>query len=175
MLFPKAFLAIMKISVQIITGLILFLFSCREEQATSVVQSQNSVSLDTVHIPDYSSEREYDIDKRLNDCCADSSTNYGMKMCTRLAIKEWESEMDKYYTLLLDALSGESKAALIESQNIWKRYSEKELLLNHAIYNQLDGTIWGLISIEQTMNKVKERALHLKTYYKMLKGEGLKG
>ena len=156
-------------------GLALIFCSCSEEQEPNIVVPQNFETVDSICPSEQTDEFKYEIDQRLSDCCADSSSNYGMKMCTFQAIDEWEYEMDKYYNLLLDTLSGESKDALIESQNIWKEYSDKELKLNHSVYNQLDGTIWGLISLGQTMDKIKERALHLKTYYEMLTGEGLKG
>ena len=164
----------MKNTIHIVMGLALILCCCTEKQEPNIVIPQNSETVDSFETTELANEFEYEIDKRLSNCCADSSSNYGMKMCTLQAISEWESEMDKYYELLLNTLNGESKAALIESQNIWKEYSEKELKLNHSVYNQLDGTIWGLTSLGQTMDKIKERTLHLKRYYNMLTGEGLK-
>lgn len=152
-----------------------FITACNQKSNNKILVDQKLPSPPIELTKESNSEYKYEIDEILEICCTDSSSNFDIKKCTVAAINNWEIEMNKYYELLFGILNGDSKLKLIESQKVWELYSQKELKLNHAIYNLQDGTIWGLISLEQTMEKIKERALHLKTYYDMITGEGLKG
>lgn len=171
----------MKTKILIVIILPIYLLACNVSKQSNIT-SYNSEKIQSDTLTEFNSsnlnytqdEFEYVIDRRLDQCIIDNSSNYGMKTCTLNAITEWESEMIKYYDLLKDTLIEGSKNALVKSQQEWEKYSQSELELNHSIYNQLEGTLWSLISIGQTLSKIKERALQLKDYYEALSGEAAK-
>ena len=123
----------------------------------------------------FSNSSPFEIDQKCSDCCALNSSNPEMKTCTLQGIKDWESEMNKYFNLLRDTLEFDNKKRLIVVQDAWVKFAQKELEFNINLYSKLDGTIWGLLALGETMEKFKTRALQLKAHYDSLTGEILKG
>lgn len=118
---------------------------------------------------------EFDIDKRWNDCIEENSCTVCFEECSVRAIKEWRSEMNKYYTLLLDSLDKPSKEKLILSQTKWLEFSELELQFSNEFYGNMDGTIWNGIGLNESKEKIKNRALNLKAHYNAITGDAVRG
>jgi|GEM_PF-5708246 len=159
----------MKNTLIILIILFLALCSCSGDKSCPDITTSN-ISADTVSIITEKNDTiamvfDYEIDQKCSDCCAINFTTYGMKKCAFQAIEEWEAEMNKYYSLLLDILETKTKDKLIKAQGSWQEFSLMELQLNRELYGKMDGADWVQIGIGQTMDKVKNRALELKAYY----------
>lgn len=110
------------------------------------------------------------IDIRLKQCL-DSGNNqstFGMARCTFDAGKQWDQELNKYYGLLMSALSPEGKIKLKDSQRLWISYRDKEIEFAQTLYYNLEGTVWRIAFAERSMELTKQRALELKAYYQDL-------
>lgn len=107
------------------------------------------------------------IDIRLTACLdsTENQTTVGMIGCTVRAESLWDAEMNKYYNLLRKVLSPEEMEKLKASQIKWLAYRDAEFSAAGTIYNDMQGTMWGIIETETCLDIVKQRALNLKAYY----------
>jgi len=167
-----------------LTKIIIFLFSfflaasCNHEPSKSRDSSiQNSPNEKPKNSTEDSSEVivDNDIDKRFNDCIADNGSTMGMLDCYDIAIEEWTKEMNKYYNLLLRNLNKTERKKLILAQSKWLEFSELELQFNNEFYGNMDGSIWPIIGLNETMEKVKNRALNFKAHYGAITGDAIRG
>jgi uncharacterized protein YecT (DUF1311 family) len=145
---------------KIIITAFLFFIASQQKKTENVVLKKDSF--------------EYVIDKRFNDCIEDNGCTVCIEECTIRAIKEWRAEMNKYYTLLLEKLDKSSKEKLILSQTKWLEFSELELQFSNEFYGAMDGTIWNGVGLEQSKEKIKSRALNLKSHYDALTGDAVR-
>jgi uncharacterized protein YecT (DUF1311 family) len=116
----------------------------------------------------HAQSNEHPVDVR-NVACHDidsNQTTYGMMECESLASEEWKVEMNKYYNLLLDTLSGESSVLLKQSQEAWIEYNKKENLFSSSLYySDMEGTMWRVVNAGRLKDIIRKRALDLKEYY----------
>jgi uncharacterized protein YecT (DUF1311 family) len=107
------------------------------------------------------------IDISLKACLdsAENQTTVGMVGCTAEAERLWDAEMNKYYKLLQGMLSQAEMAKLKASQIKWLEFRDAEFSTSSMIYNDLQGTMWRIVSMDTEMQVVKQRALGLKSYY----------
>lgn len=113
-------------------------------------------------------KEEHPIDQWCLECLDQDSnwTTVGMIQCEAQALEKWQQEMDKFYQLLLDSLSEESATVLMKAQEAWLVYAEEEKHFSSQLYyNEMDGTMWRVISAGRISSIYRERALALKEYY----------
>ncbi len=111
---------------------------------------------------------ENPIDKKLNECIAKDWTTAGMSNCTYEAQDRWDTEMNKYYKLLLGILGKEERELLRQAQRVWLKFRDAELAVIKTIYPE-QGTSFSNMRSADCMSIVKDRALQLKVYYELIK------
>jgi len=124
-----------------------------------------------VSVPPLSAQpSEHPIDKRLGECIKKDSTTAGMNNCADEACKQWDTELNKYYKLLMGVLSKEQKQQLKDSQIAWLKYRDLETKFRTDALLSRQGTIYSNLAAAEAMDIVKQRALELKSLYDTLKG-----
>lgn len=115
---------------------------------------------------------EYPIDEFEKECIKKDSTTAGMANCTYEAQKKWDSELNKYYKMLLSLLDNKDRNQLRESQRIWLDFRNAEFKTIKSFYEKMEGTMFISMRSANYLSIVKERALQLKEYYELLKESG---
>ncbi len=115
-------------------------------------------------------KNEKSIDKIESNCLNKSEiSNAEMCNCTIKARESWDKELNKYYGLLKTKLPKEAFEILKESQKQWINYRDKEYLFISKFYYEVkEGTMWFAVAENKKKEIVKERALELEEYYRML-------
>ena len=109
------------------------------------------------------------IDIEYKQCLDDSTTTDGMRRCAAVAMQKWDSELNKYYKLLMENISTERQAMLREAQREWIQYRDKEFaFINGYYFEEKQGTMWYPVADGEKMKMVKRRALELKDFYETL-------
>jgi len=126
-----------------------------------------------VTVPIFGQEKDtykHPIDIELEKChdTGANHTTYGMVQCEVTAREEWEKEMEKYYSMLMNILNKEEKEKLMSAQMQWLEFKEKELDFSGTTYFNMQGTMWQIVAASRSCEVVKQRALDLSGYYKML-------
>ncbi|MFP5471437.1 MAG: lysozyme inhibitor LprI family protein [Bacteroidia bacterium] len=118
----------------------------------------------------YSQDKKHTIDIELEHCLSlDSNmTTSDMMNCAIITRDAWEKEMNKYFELLLSILTSEQQNQLNLSQQKWIEFKEEEFELSNKIYNEIEGTMWRLVAIDNQSNIFKKRAIELISYYENL-------
>ena len=111
---------------------------------------------------------EHPIDKKLTECIAKDYSTAGMSNCTYEAQDNWDTEMNKYYKLLLEVLREEEKELLRQAQKAWLKFRDAEFEVIKTIY-PTDATVFSNIRSADSMAIVKDRALQLKAHYEMIR------
>jgi uncharacterized protein YecT (DUF1311 family) len=114
--------------------------------------------------------KKHPIDIKCEQCLkADANlTTAGMIKCEIIALKEWDTELNKYYKSLMTTLSPEAKEKLKAAQIKWLDYRDTEILFSHKMYADLKGTMFLVISAGRITEITRQRALDLKAYYDTL-------
>lgn len=106
------------------------------------------------------------IDRQESACKQDAKTLEDWTKCTYIASRAWNSEVDKYYSLLYKKLTGEDKTNLFEDQKYWTMYKNYEIKILNSLYNKDFETKERLIfRSNQKRDLVKNRAEALRMYY----------
>ncbi len=106
------------------------------------------------------------IDKDESVCKENAKTLEEWSKCTYNALKAWNREVDKYYSLLYKKLTGDAKTALFEDQKYWTMYKNNEIKVINSLYNANYETKDRLIfRADQKKNLAKSRAEALRLYY----------
>lgn len=115
-------------------------------------------------------KNENSIDKTELKCLEKKDiSNVEMCNCTIKARESWDKELNKYYGLLKTKLSKEAFEVLKESQKQWISYRDKEYLFIAKFYYEVnEGTMWYAVAENKKKEIVKERAIELEEYYRML-------
>ncbi len=115
---------------------------------------------------------KHPIDKTLSECMDNSKCiKSKMKDCLVSASDKWESEIDKYYSLLMEILPDESKEALKKSQDAWVKFRNLEFETIPDIYRGIIGSFQGPTFLGHKITILKARALELQAYYEQTKDE----
>ncbi|MFH7003649.1 lysozyme inhibitor LprI family protein [Flavobacterium bizetiae] len=89
--------------------------------------------------------------------------------CTIKAQKDWDKELNKYYSMLKTKLSKEDFEVLKNSQKQWISYRDKEFLFISKYFLEIkQGTMWYPIAQGKKKEIIKLRVAELKNYYEML-------
>ena len=106
------------------------------------------------------------IEKALEDCLKkEDYTTAGMSKCVDDSRNEWNKEIDKYLTLLKDALPEDKYNLLQTSQEKWEEYKEAEWNLLEKTLQEKDGTMYVNIISGDKANIVEKRAKDLSELY----------
>ena len=113
------------------------------------------------------SEDKHPVDIKLEKCLAIdiNSTTAGMVSCAEIAREDWDIELNKYYTLLMNALEEDAKAKLRKSQVKWIEFRDLEYEFSNEMHYGMQGTMWIFIAAFRRYEIVKARAIELKSYY----------
>lgn len=104
-------------------------------------------------------ENTHTIDSFLKQCMERDPSTFGTVACIRKAGEMWEKELNRNYTLLLAALSGNAKKNLIKAQKKWLKYREAEIRYTAEFYGSLQGTMYRIFAADRVMSITRERAL----------------
>ena len=113
-------------------------------------------------------EDTYSIDKSEQEALDKAISTSDMVDATYEALKQWESEMDKYYNKLIKVLSKEAQEAFKESQEAWVEFRDAEFKAVVGLRDGLQGTMHIPIAASNEKEIIKQRALTLKWYYQYL-------
>jgi len=115
-------------------------------------------------------KEKHPIDLTLEECHSIDSnqTTYGMMECEATAQEEWDSEMNKYYKLLMEVLKPEEKEKLKAAQRQWIVYRDNEKDFATTMYYNMEGTMWRVVAAGRLTEIIRARALELKGYYEVL-------
>ena len=91
-----------------------------------------------------------------------------MVRCNDIAHKQWDRELNKNYQTLMRELKPAGKPLLRSAQLNWIKYRDNEFKLIDSIYDDIQGTMYIPMRIEEKMQIVKERALALASRVDML-------
>lgn len=106
------------------------------------------------------------IDRQESTCKEKAKTLEEWTKCTYLASREWNKEVDKYYSLLYKKLPESDKNTLFEDQKYWNMYKNYEIRLLNSLYDKDNETKERLLfRTNQKRDIVKHRAESLRMYY----------
>ena len=111
------------------------------------------------------------IDKRLQKAIDRDISTANMKKAGRMALGEWEQELEKYYSGLIKELNDNEKVFLEKSQKDWQEYRKSEIEFFDALYGTMRGSMFSTLKVNGRMELVKQRALELKRYYDLVMEE----
>jgi len=112
---------------------------------------------------------KHPIDKLLDECLDKNPSTKGMCECGEEALKQWDTELNKYYKLLMGILEKNSKKRLVESQLVWLKFRDSEFKFIEEGYFRDVGSYIGPTKISNKVDIVKARTLELKEYYDTVK------
>ena len=112
--------------------------------------------------------RQHPIDKALEICTEKNPHTGGMVSCTETAYKKWDQELNKNYQTLMSKLKPAGKQLLRAAQLSWIRYRDNEFKLIDSIYDDIPGTMYIPMRVDEKMQIVKQRALALSSHVDML-------
>lgn len=117
----------------------------------------------------YASNLSY-IDKKESHAINNNKTGDTDKMlkATNSAQMDWNKELNKYYKLLLQNLSGQDKQDLINSQKAWESYKQYQIRLTNNTILNMQGTMYINVAGGCRREIIKQRALELKQMYTVL-------
>jgi uncharacterized protein YecT (DUF1311 family) len=118
-----------------------------------------------IFVPRVYAEKQHPIDNELT-MCMDKSKGITAEMvkCGDEAYKKWDSELNRYYGLLMKVLGDDAKKKLKESQIAWLKFRDLEFDFIPQYFTD-PGSYQGPAIAEHKMDIVKARTLELKSYY----------
>lgn len=112
--------------------------------------------------------RKHPIDEALEICTEKDPSTAGMVRCTDIGYKKWDQELNKNYRTLMSKLKPAGKQLLKSAQLSWVTYRDAEFKLIDSIYDDIQGTMYISMRIDEKMQIVKQRALALASHVDML-------
>lgn len=106
------------------------------------------------------------IEKKLEKCLGEVTTNSGVRSCLYSAWKDWDEELNRVYKALMQHLSKESKLKLKLSQRAWLKHRDLEIEFLSGMFSEdkFMGTIYSVISLDYKVEVIKKRTLMLQVY-----------
>jgi uncharacterized protein YecT (DUF1311 family) len=111
------------------------------------------------------------IEKRCQQCMDKDGSTAGMTECNEKEYNEWDAELNKNYNALMKILDNKQKAALKTSQLEWLKFRDLEFATSLAIYEKMDGTMYIPMSVASRTRVVRDRAIQLLNYYRLMREE----
>ncbi|NOR45326.1 MAG: DUF1311 domain-containing protein [Candidatus Delongbacteria bacterium] len=109
-------------------------------------------------------QKEHRLDDVYKECCNKQHGDYGALSCAIDVSKEWNKEMNKYYTGLMNVLDTNAQEDLRLAQEQWTRYRDLEYKFSNSLHD-MQGTMYLRLRALRSMRIVRARALELKSYY----------
>lgn len=131
-----------------------------------VLLAITSVSFAQEEVP--KKKKEHPIDQRMKECIEKDYSDSAMTQCVWNALEEWDAELNKNYKKLMSLLPEDGKQALRKAQREWIKYRDAEIKATIAIFGQLQGTMYDVLSADNIMRITKDRALKLENYIHLL-------
>lgn len=109
------------------------------------------------------------LEQQLAQCLEKNSSTVGMISCYNNSAAAWDTQINQYYQLL----GGDKNPELRNSQTAWLKFRDLEFAWLQKKYvkayeNSGGGTLWGVVSIEEKMKFLRQRALELRYHYRIL-------
>ncbi len=108
------------------------------------------------------------IDKAEDFCIGKAVSNSDMLKCTDAARDDWGKEMNKYYNLLMKKLTATQKNELIRTQKAWLVFRDDNAIFINSSIKNMQGTMYLNVASGEIRELVKQRAVQLRNYYKIL-------
>jgi uncharacterized protein YecT (DUF1311 family) len=107
------------------------------------------------------------IDKQEENCLKKDSSTAGCVNCAEQTYKEWDRQLNIYYTELIELLEPAQKAELKKSQLNWLKFRDGEFKQIESLFSTLEGTMYIPMQVESRVRIVRDRALQLISYYRL--------
>ena len=124
-----------------------------------------------LHTAAFADETKSPIDLWLEKALAKNHSTMGMRKATIKAREMWDADMNKTYQRLMNTLKPTQRTALVKSQIAWLAFRDAEFTTNLAVIGRRRGTMWPLVTDGRALQIVKERALQLQGYDKLINGK----
>lgn len=111
---------------------------------------------------------KHPIDAWLEQCTAKDESTAGQLNCLAEAFRKWDAELNRVYQELMKKLPEAARPALKSAQVAWLKHRDEEFKLLAALYDPLDGTMYGLMKAADRVDLVRKRALELSSYLDVL-------
>jgi len=111
---------------------------------------------------------KHPIDAWLEECTAKDESTVGQIACLATAYEKWDAELNRVYRELMKKLPEAGRPAFKAAQVAWLKYRDEEFKLLAALYDPLDGTMYGLMKTADRVDIVRKRALELSSYLDVL-------
>lgn len=111
------------------------------------------------------------IEKRCQQCMDKDSSTAGMIECNDKEYADWDAELNRSYSGLMKILDEKQKAALKTSQIQWLKFRDLDFVASGAIYDSMDGTMYLPMRVASRTRLVRDRALQLLAYYRLMREE----
>ncbi|MCP4649611.1 MAG: DUF1311 domain-containing protein [PVC group bacterium] len=108
------------------------------------------------------------IDKVEADLIAQELSTAGTANATIKVTEMWEEEMNKFCELLKQELNARERKQLIEAQEAWLKFREKEKQNIINVFGKLIGTMYIPMRAANFKALVRTRALDLRSYYELI-------
>jgi len=115
-----------------------------------------------------SAPAKHPIDVWLEQCTAKDESTAGQIACLTTAFEKWDAELNRVYQELMKKLPEAARPALKSAQLAWLKHRDEEFKLLAALYDSLDGTMYGLMKAADRVDFVRKRALELSSYISVL-------
>jgi len=111
---------------------------------------------------------KHPLDAWLEECTAKDESTVGQIACLTEAGGKWDAELNRVYKALMARLPEAARPALKAAQLAWIQHRDREFELLAALYDSLDGTMYGLMKAADRVDVVRKRALELSSYLDVL-------
>lgn len=111
------------------------------------------------------------IERRCAQCMDKDGSTAGMTDCNEKEYSEWDAQLNNNYNALMKILDNKQKAALKASQVQWLKFRDLEFATSASIYEKMDGTMYIPMSVASRSRVVRDRAIELLQYYRLMREE----
>jgi uncharacterized protein YecT (DUF1311 family) len=111
---------------------------------------------------------KHPIDAWLEECTAKDESTAGQLACLATAYEKWDAELNNVFKELMNKLPEDARPALKSAQISWLNHRDEEFKLLDALYNSMDGTMYGLMRAADRVDFIRKRALELSSYLDVL-------
>jgi uncharacterized protein YecT (DUF1311 family) len=115
-------------------------------------------------------ETEDPIDREYKTCIGNDTSSSTISNCAYIAYGKWESELERYYSRIMKALSKPAdKTAFKQSEDAWVAFQNAEFGSFNHMFN-IPGNKWYLLRLNSRIDVLKTRVLQLRQYYDTIEG-----
>lgn len=108
------------------------------------------------------------IAEELDQCIEQDPSTSGQVECIAIALEQWDQELNRVYTILMNRLDDESKATLRASQRQWIKFRDDELKFLADYYANFSGTMYVPMQAFEPVRITRDRTQQLQKYLNFL-------